>query len=132
MHNLQILLEISKELRSLVEASPKSEGEMGAWNEASRKTYQNLQTKFSEVTLPHQVLRYLHDADIRVKDQEYRESQNQFMLELIRQLEQGVLPKSSGFSLNLGGYKMYFHPWLLTALVLLCGLIWWGTRNVAA
>jgi|APLak6261664116_1056043.scaffolds.fasta_scaffold80877_1 hypothetical protein len=132
MHNPQILLEISKELRRLVEASPHSEIEMEAWNEAARQTYQKLQSKFSEVTLPHQVVHYLHDADIRVKDEEYRENQNQFMLELIRQLEQGVLPQSSGFFLNLGGYKIHLHRWLLTALVLLCGLIWWGTRNVAA
>ncbi|QNP40177.1 hypothetical protein [Lysobacter solisilvae (ex Woo and Kim 2020)] len=62
---------------------------------------------------------YLHDADIRVKDPEYRKEQDEALGEIIASLEQGIVPEPSGQTITV-------HPrWLgAIALVILAVVVW--------
>jgi len=74
--------------------------------------------KHPTVRLPKIVMFYLHDADIRFREPEYRTLQDEQMDALIAQLEQGQIPAEtySGCAISLG--------WLgAAALVVLMALL---------
>jgi hypothetical protein len=56
-------------------------------------------------------MQYLHDADIRIKDAEYRKSQDKMITGIISDLESGIAPVSTGATLS-------FHPRWLGAIAL--------------
>lgn len=66
---------------------------------------------------------YLHDADIRMKDSNYRETQNEALDEVISCLERGIVPESRAGTISL-------HPgWLgAIALVVLAVIFYWLVR----
>jgi len=109
MADQQQLQEIAKQLRELQRTSPTDRADIASWDASARKFYREL-----HVPLPPKVMHYLHDADIRIKDPDYKKAQDEMIAGVISDLESGVIPSSTGRSL-------LFHPrWIgVTALVVL-------------
>src|SRR5687768_10077257 len=106
MTHIQQLRQIASQLRELQRTSPTSMTDLVAWDASARKFTQMLHSQHPEVRLPAQVMHYLHDADIRVKDPERRLAQDEMLNGIIADLEQGNAPLSAGTTLS-------FHPrWL--------------------
>lgn len=62
-------------------------------------------------------MHYLHDADIRLKDPEYRIFQDEMMTGIISALESGSVPASTGTTLS-------FHPrWLGAIAVVVIAIV---------
>lgn len=111
MADLTKLRELAAQLRELQRTSPVSAEDVPAWNVAARKFSGDL-----PFPLPIQVMHHLHDADIRVKDAEYRESQDELISDAISDLESGKIPESSGSTLS-------FHPrWLVAGVLFACAV----------
>ncbi|RYG96822.1 MAG: hypothetical protein EON58_11170 [Alphaproteobacteria bacterium] len=106
MADLQQLKEIAAQLRELQRTSPTDATDVADWDASARKFSGDLC-----VPLPAQAMHYLHDADIRIKDSEYRKSQDKMMTGIIADLESGVVPASTGTSLS-------FHPRWMGAIAL--------------
>lgn len=53
-----------------------------------------MQQRFPDVHLPKIVMFYLHDADVRLRDAEYRLAQDNAMDALIAELQAGHLPEA--------------------------------------
>ena len=119
MANPSQLKEIAQELRRLQQSSPISRDGLDSWYAAGRQFVKWQHSTFPDVHLPPQVMFYLHDADIRVKDPEYRKDQDEVLAEIITSLERGIIPESSGRTIA-------FHPrWLgAIALVILAVVVW--------
>ena len=112
MDNLENLAEIASRLRKLQQTSPTTKDGLVAWYSESRAFAQWLELQPSAVDLPEEVWHYLHDADIRVKDQERRKQQDKMLNEVIASLERGNVPDSPSVTVS-------FHPRWLGALALL-------------
>jgi hypothetical protein len=114
MADLQQLREIAAKLRELQRTSPTNPVDLADWDASARKFSSEL-----HVSVPAQVMHYLHDADIRIKDPEYRKAQDEILTDIITDLEHGKASQSTGVSLS-------FHPhWLgLVALIVLAILYW--------
>ena len=116
------LAEIAKELSRLQRSSPTHARDLEAWDAAGREFVRWQHTTFPEIRLPPQVMFYLHDADIRMKDADYRKVQEEVLTEIIRELEAGRVPESSTKTVT-------FHPrWLAMAVGLLLALFVWLVR----
>ena len=113
------LKEIAQELRRLQQCSPLSRDDLDSWYAAGRQFVEWQHSAFPDVHLPPQVMFYLHDADIRIKDPEYRKDQDEVLAEIIAGLERGIVPESPGRTIA-------FHPrWLgAIALVILAVVVW--------
>jgi hypothetical protein len=113
------LREIAQELRRLQQSSPVSRDGLDSWYAAGREFVKWQHSAFPNLQLPPHVMFYLHDADIRVKDPEYRKGQDEVLNEIIANLEQGIVPESPGRAITL-------HPrWLgAIALVILAVIAW--------
>ena len=109
MKDQQQLQEIAKQLRELQRTSPTDRADIASWDASARKFYREL-----PVPLPPQVMHYLHDADIRIKDPDYKKTQDEMIAGVISDLESGVIPPSTSRALQL-------HPrWIgVAALVAL-------------
>jgi hypothetical protein len=114
------LMEIARELRRLQQSSPTSLENLDSWYASARRFTNWQHSTFPDVHLPSQVMFYLHDADIRVRDPEYRKDQDEALDGIILSLERGIVPMSSS------GGSLSFHPrWLgVTALVILAVVLW--------
>lgn len=106
MADLQQLRDIATQLRELQRTSPVDFADLDEWDASARKFSSAL-----TVPLPPQVMHYLHDADIRIKDLEYRTSQDQMIANVISDLESGIVPASTDTAISL-------HPHWLVAIVL--------------
>jgi hypothetical protein len=116
------LMDIARDLRRLQKSSPNSRDELDAWYLDARRFVEKLGDAHPDVSLPQQVWRFLHDADIRVKDQSYALQQNEALSEVIASLEAGFIPASSGITIRL-------HPrWLGAIGLLLIAAIYWLSR----
>lgn len=115
------LQDIASELRRLQQSSPSQREGLDGWYADARRFTQWEHATFPEVRLPPLVMFYLHDADLRVKDPEYRQMQDSALDELIASLERGIVPESRGSSIEL-------HPrWLgAAALVMLAAIVYWA------
>jgi hypothetical protein len=118
------LKDIARELRRLQQSSPTRREDLHNWYADARRFTDWEHSTFPDVRLPSLVMFYLHDADLRVKDPEYRKSQDEALDELIVSLEQGIVPESRG------GGSISFHPrWLgAAALVTLAAILYWAAR----
>lgn len=105
------LREIAQRLRVLQMTSPVHGDDLDRWYAEGRKFTDWQLTQFPEVKLPPQVMFYLHDADLRAKDSEYRATQDRALDEVIASLERGLVPPSTGLTIT-------FHPRWLGALAL--------------
>lgn len=94
------LSEIAQRLRELQATSPATKDELDAWYQQARGFTEWL-SHGPDVTLPAQLWHYLHDADIRVKDPEYRASQDEIISGLISDLENGHTPASTGMTISV-------------------------------
>ena len=118
MADLLELREIAAQLRELRRTSPSDKSGLDAWDAAARN--------FSEavsIRLPPQVMHYLHDADIRIKDPDYRAAQDEMIDGVISDLEAGIVSAPIGTTVS-------FHPrWIgVAALVVLAVVCWVATR----
>lgn len=57
-----------------------------------------MQQRFPDMHLPKIVMFYLHDADVRLRDTEYRRVQDDAVDALIAELEQGEFPDAPSHS----------------------------------
>jgi hypothetical protein len=102
MSDVRELEVVAQHLRELVAMSPTQDGPaMEAWYVDSDRIYKKLLRNHPTVHLPIQVMHYVHDADIRVRDADYRASQTRMMEEIILSLERGVIPESSGVTISV-------------------------------
>ena len=95
MADLQQLRDIATQLRELQRTSPVDLADLADWDASARKFSGAL-----AVPLPPQVMHYLHDADIRIKDPKYRASQDEMIAGIIAALESGIVPASTSTSLS--------------------------------
>lgn len=115
MADPQKLREIAKQLRELQWTSPTDKAGLATWDASVRKFSNEL-----DVKIPPQVMHYLHDADIRIKDPTYRESQDEMIAGIISDLEAGIVPTSPGATLS-------FHPrWLGAIALVVIAIIYWA------
>jgi hypothetical protein len=77
---------IAAELRELLESSPRTEDGVAAWTEMAYAAYRRLLDEYPDVRLPIQVMHFVHDADVRARDPEYREYQEHLMAEIVMNL----------------------------------------------
>ena len=96
MHDLSQLKEIARELRRLLATSPTDNSLLPGWYDDSRSFAERLNTEFVAVDLPEEVWHFLHDADTRAKDPQFRATQARVIADVIRDLEQGVVPEPRG------------------------------------
>ena len=117
------LAAVAAELRRLVESSPATEDAVEAWSAHACEVMRQVGTRYPNLTLPVEVLHFIHDADVRVRDPEHAASQNQVMEGFIRDLESGVLPRGNMavLSIDLPGRTLTLSssPLLLVSLGLL-------------
>ena len=106
MADLQQLRDIATQLRELQRTSPVDLADLADWDASARRFSSAL-----GVRLPPQVMHYLHDADIRIKDPEYRAFQDEMIACIISDLESGIVPASTSTTLS-------FHPRWLGAIAL--------------
>ena len=123
MATAQQLQTIAAQLRDLQRTSPINAQGVPAWDASARAFAQQLHSQHPELSLPVQVIHYLHDADIRVKDPKYRASQDDVLNGIIGEPEHGNVPESTGTTVS-------FHPrWLgAAALVFLAVVCWVALR----
>ena len=125
MANPSRLEEIARELRRLQQSSPVSRDEVASWTEAARRFTDWQHSTFPDVQLPPHVMFYLHDADLRVKDPEYRKEQDEVLAEIIANLEHGIVPDSPGRTIA-------FHPrWLGAMALVILAVVVWVARGAA-
>ena len=117
------LREIAQKLRQLQQSSPIAPDGLDDWYTSARRFTEWQYATFPSIRLPSQVVFYLHDADIRVKDPEYRKNQDEVLNTIIASLERGTVPESSGVTAS-------FHPrWLgAVGLVILAVFLYWVAR----
>ncbi len=114
MEDIQQLRDIAAQLRELRRTSPTDMSGVSAWNAAARRFSESL-----SVPLPVQVMHYLHDADLRAKDPEYRVTQDEMLNGIIADLERGHVPEPSEATLS-------FHPrWLGVAALVVVVVTYW-------
>lgn len=81
---------------------------------------EELRSKYPGVGVPAQVWHYLHDADIRVKEPEYRLAQDDMLTDIIVGLERGEIPESACVNIAL-------HPrWLGVRALLVVAILYWA------
>lgn len=95
------LREIAHALRRLQRSSPTDPEGLTDWYADGRRFVEWQHSNFPGVRLPSQVMFYLHDADIRMKDSNYRETQNEALDEVISCLERGIVPESRAGAISL-------------------------------
>jgi len=117
------LREIAHALRRLQRSSPTGPEKLADWYADGRRFVEWQHASFPSVRLPPQVMFYLHDADIRMKDSNYRKTQDEALDEVISCLESGIIPESRTGDISL-------HPrWLgAVALVVLAVIFYWFVR----
>lgn len=81
--------EVARNLREAVAASPTCNAELDAWYKRSTDILNDLRARFPDFELPHEVMLYFADGDIRAKDVDYRMSQNAEILDTVARLERG-------------------------------------------
>ena len=114
MKDIKQLQSITAQLRELQRTSPTDMTGIPAWDTAARSFSESL-----PIVLPAQVMHYLLDADLRVKDSEYRSVQNEMLNGIIADLERGYVPEPLGTTLS-------FHPrWLGVAALVVIAVVCW-------
>lgn len=117
MANPLHLKDIARELRRLQQSSPVSPDGLASWFVAGQQFVKWQRSACPEVKLPPHVMHYLHDADIRLRDPEYRKEQDRVLAEFIASLEQGIVPESSGRTIVLR------TRWLVAASLLILAAV---------
>ena len=88
-------LELAERLERLVQLPLDRTDDVGPWTAASDEVSDWIEAHQSEIPLsvPHHLLHYFNDADIRAKDSGYRTSQEDAVRLFIRQLRGEPLPE---------------------------------------
>jgi hypothetical protein len=88
------LREVAKALRELQITSPVDASGIDAWSAEARRFTARVHSQHPDLSLPSDVMFYLHDADVRTKDAEVRAKQNEALDRIIQCLEFGNVPAS--------------------------------------
>ena len=115
MADLQQLRDIAAQLRELQRTSPLHVADLADWDASARKFSNAL-----GVPLPIQVMHYLHDADIRIKDPAYRAAQDEMIASIISDLESGIVPAETGTTISL------LPLWLGAIALVVIAVIYWA------
>jgi len=75
---------ISASIADLIEKEPTSKSEMIDWYDKAKKVKSLMELDRGDLQVPHALWHYLEDADIRLKDQRYAESQVLMVKEVLR------------------------------------------------
>jgi len=75
---------ISASIADLIEKEPTSKSEMIDWYDKAKKVKSLMELDRGDLQVPHALWHYLDDADIRLKDQRYAESQVLMVKEVLR------------------------------------------------
>lgn len=110
MERVEHLAEIAERLRQLQASSPATGAGLDLWYRQSQ-AFASWLSRGPSVALPAQLWHYLHDADIRVKEPEYRVAQEAMITDIISCLERGNIPASDGTTIS-------FHPRWIGAFAL--------------
>ena len=122
MSELVKLRQIATRLRELQQLSPTTSDDLEAWYAEAHRFSEELRSKYSGVGVPAQVWHYLNDADIRVKEPEYRLAQDGMLTDIIVSLERGEVPESAGGNIA-------FNPrWLGVLALLVVAILYWAFR----
>ena len=85
--------EVGRRLRKLSDSPPSDGSSLEQWTRDAQEIQRHLASDPRlSAAIPHFVWRYLSDADIRLRDFEYRISQQSTMEEILVSLEAGVIP----------------------------------------
>ena len=122
MNNMAHFREIAQGLRRLRQSSPRTNEGLDAWYAECDRFTETFRSRFPGVALPAQVRHFLNDADIRIKDAEYRNTQDETLSEIIAELERGVIPASSGLDITVR------PQWLVAIVGALTLVIYWFYR----
>ena len=90
-----------REFRELRASDPTALDAVGAWNSRARALTFKYSVQLAEAEVPPEFWHYLHDAHTRIKDPEYRISQNKQFSRLIQQLEFGIVPQTRSVSVPI-------------------------------
>jgi hypothetical protein len=115
------LASIADTLSRLVESSPQSAEGLGAWYAAAREADTQIRSRYSDVQLPAIVTHFMHDADIRIKDPVFRDSQLAAIRAVILSLERGVIPHDRTVTIRVSLRGAIIVLGLLVTAVLLLG-----------
>lgn len=75
---------IFSSISDLIEMEPASEKEMRDWYDKAKEVKSLMELDKGDIQVPHALWHYLDDADIRMKDRSYAESQILQIKELLR------------------------------------------------
>ena len=85
--------EVGRRLRELSDSQPLNRTALQAWQGQAQEFRRFLEGQPDLIdSIPHFLWHYLADADIRLKDPEYRESQQSIVEEILGFLESGEIP----------------------------------------
>ena len=122
-HPPDALLEVAQALRRLRQADPQHPRDVAAWEAQAREFTRWHLGRWPDIDLPPQVMFYLHDADIRVREPEYRSAQDEMIDDLIASLERGIVPASTTRQVTI-------HPrWLGVLALIVLVAVWSCARG---
>ncbi len=111
VHAAEHLRALASDLRHLRERSSIEAADLDGWHREVRIVVERWRRDLPGVPIAPEIWRYLHDADIRLRDPDYRGTQEALLDVIIADLERGVLPSSDSISIPL--------RWPLVALLFL-------------
>ena len=76
-----------------METSPRTEEAVAAWNATAHEADAQIRAKYPGVQLPPTVTHFMHDADIRVRDEALHSAQLSEIRHVISCLERGEVPE---------------------------------------
>lgn len=75
MEGETLKVEIISGIRELLNSEPATKEGIKTWSESAEKVTLLMQMDHGNLGVPHEFWHYIHDVDIRVKDEEYRRIQ---------------------------------------------------------
>ena len=111
------------ELRKLKMSCPTSSADVATWSRRASETIVRLENAHSRIKMPEQVWHYVHDADLRIKDSEYRKTQDEVLEGIIASFERGIVPESTGVT-----YRVRLRSIAVVALTVTAICIWFLLR----
>jgi hypothetical protein len=87
------IVEFGRELRALTRLPCATKAEISAWLEAAHDLRERYRDKPDVLNVvPEAVWHYFYDAAARASDPEYKERQEEEVVEIIRTFERGMVP----------------------------------------
>lgn len=117
------MIEIAQALGRLRQTDPLHPRDVADWEAQAREFTRWHLAHWPHVDLPPQVMFYLHDARIRVREPEYRIAQDEMIGDVIASLERGVVPAPTTREITI-------HPrWLGVLALIVLAVVWSCVRR---